>query len=618
MNSRLPRRLVLPSLTLAAAAVITACGGGGSDSTSSPAVAPSGVAQAAIVEGPVTGFGSVVVNGVRFDESNAVIVDDDGQQRSRAELRIGSMVRVEGLADDSAGTGSATKVVLMPSLLGTIEAVDASAGTMVVLGQTVKVDGGTTFDGTTGLAALVAGEVVRIHGLLAADGTFAATLIERLSGPATYFELRGIVRSVDTTARRMTVGSLTIDYSSASIKPTGATPAVGDVVRIESDAAPVAGVLAARKIKIRSPKAEYAATNGYVEIKGILDAAPDASGKTTVSGVPVVLAGAKLEGNGNLVAGQRVEVKGVEVDGVIQASRVEFEGSRAGKVGGSNELYGVIDGFMPPARFTVNGVTVDASQASFSNGAINNLADGRYVEVKGEMRTDGSGTVLVARKVEFKAKPKQDDDKDASKREYYGAIQDFVSIASFTVNGMPVDASGAKIEDGKASALGNGVFVEVEGTLQGDKLIASELEFKGPRGGTTTTPPPTPTPPPPPTPTPPPPPTPTPPPPTPTPPPPPAPTPPPPPAPTPPPPPAPGPSAANGKVLYSTAPAGVSLSCATCHGAPPDGAARKGANAPSQISAAIAANRGNMGIYSGKYSAQQLSDLAAYLAGPTF
>jgi len=217
---------------------------------------------------------------------------------------------------------------------------------------------------------------------------------------------------------------------------------------------------------------------------------------------------------------------------------------------------------------------------------------------------------LTDRKVEFKAKPKQDDDKDASKREYYGAIQDFVSIASFTVNGMPVDASGAKIEDGKASALGNGVFVEVEGTLQGDKLIASELEFKGPRGGTTTTTPPTPTPPPPPTPTPPPP--------TPTPPPPPAPTPPPPPAPTPPPPPAPGPSAANGKVLYSTAPAGVSLSCATCHGAPPDGAARKGANAPSQISAAIAANRGNMGIYSGKYSAQQLSDLAAYLAGPTF
>jgi mono/diheme cytochrome c family protein len=62
----------------------------------------------------------------------------------------------------------------------------------------------------------------------------------------------------------------------------------------------------------------------------------------------------------------------------------------------------------------------------------------------------------------------------------------------------------------------------------------------------------------------------------------------------------------------------VPFSCQTCHGIPPDNAARKAANQPSQITAAINANRGGMGVYADKYTAQQLSDLAAYLAGPTF
>ncbi len=55
---------LMAGLCAASTALLVACGGGGSDGTSS-------AAPAAQYEGTVTGFGSVIVNGVRFDDSQA-------------------------------------------------------------------------------------------------------------------------------------------------------------------------------------------------------------------------------------------------------------------------------------------------------------------------------------------------------------------------------------------------------------------------------------------------------------------------------------------------------------------------------------------------------------------
>ncbi|MBW6494525.1 MAG: cytochrome c [Burkholderiaceae bacterium] len=87
---------------------------------------------------------------------------------------------------------------------------------------------------------------------------------------------------------------------------------------------------------------------------------------------------------------------------------------------------------------------------------------------------------------------------------------------------------------------------------------------------------------------------------------------------TPPPPPStPTPDPVHGKALYSTAPAGVSLACSACHGNPPDAPARRAANDPGLLTSAFT-SAGGMNTYLGKYSAQDLIDLAAYLAGPTY
>jgi mono/diheme cytochrome c family protein len=73
-------------------------------------------------------------------------------------------------------------------------------------------------------------------------------------------------------------------------------------------------------------------------------------------------------------------------------------------------------------------------------------------------------------------------------------------------------------------------------------------------------------------------------------------------------------AAAAGKIAYTS---NSVMSCAGCHGMPPSTQkVLKGANSPSTILKAINAGTGGMGMYIGKLSTQQLSDMAAYLATP--
>ena len=88
------------ALGVASTLLITACGGGGND-LSTPTPTPTPLAAAAVYAGSIAGFGSVVVNGMRFSSVGAELVDDDSQAIRLQDLAIGMTVRVSGDADDS-------------------------------------------------------------------------------------------------------------------------------------------------------------------------------------------------------------------------------------------------------------------------------------------------------------------------------------------------------------------------------------------------------------------------------------------------------------------------------------------------------------------------------------
>jgi len=473
MNFKLNPWSCGPIAALVVALSVVACGGGGGGSSSSSAtVTPT----SSVYSGSVSGFGSVIVNGVRFDTVGARTVDDDGAEVRLEDLRIGMLVTISGSADDSTGRGTATQLSLSHGTTGPITNVNAGAGTFDVAGQPVLTDPSTVYvDIPGGFADLANGAttVAEVHGVLQSNGTLLATVIENKTG-FVGVRLVGRMASLDTTAKTFVVGGLTVNYAAVSPAPTGLGN--GKRVKIKTTATPAGNLLTLvsdSKVKVNSGAAygETEAANTYLKLEGVVETLPDSNGLLTVSGTPVNLSSATGKSIITTV-GQLIEIKGTWDGSVLQATKVEAEDEGDDR----NELYGAVSELQPssgtPTSVVVHGVTVDVSSAVFTNGkSAADLVVGSYVEIKGHV-VDG---VLVATKVELKT------GSDAAGREFedYGVISEFSSASSFKVNGVTVDASSARFEDGKtASDLGNDVYVEIKGALTNGVFIATKVEIK--------------------------------------------------------------------------------------------------------------------------------------------
>ena len=124
----------------------------------------------------------MVLNGIEFDTTQAEIRVEDQIVRED-ELRIGMRVTVEGVRDSN-GAARATHVVFRKNVEGLIDRIDVVNNTLVVLGQTVLVDGLTVIEdraqsSAIALSALAVGQFVEVSGLVDANGTILTTQIER-------------------------------------------------------------------------------------------------------------------------------------------------------------------------------------------------------------------------------------------------------------------------------------------------------------------------------------------------------------------------------------------------------------------------------------------------------
>jgi Domain of unknown function (DUF5666) len=386
--------------SLLAAVVLSACGGGGSDAGSTDT-------RSAFASGPITGFGSIIVNGVRFDDSSASISDDDGNSRRSDDLRLGMVADVSGSGITNDGSGSRSKarsIRFGSEIVGPVFSVAADGKSLVVLGQTVQVTATTLFDDRLagGLGGLVAGtSVVEVHGLIdAASGAYVATRIEPESNPLV-FKLRGAVSNIDKTARTFKIGSGTETISYEAIAATVPSSLDNGVtVRVKLQTTPVAGKWIATAIDNGVRRLD---DHDEAELKGTITATTFAVDKKfSVNGLPVDASNATFpKGTAGIVLGARVEVKGSAVNGVILATRVKPESDDDRNSEGF-ELHGSISALDAAAKtFALRGVTVDFSGTGieYKKGTAANLVNGRNVEVKGILSADG--TRLTAVRINF-------------------------------------------------------------------------------------------------------------------------------------------------------------------------------------------------------------------------
>ena len=381
------RREGMMLTVLGSALLMAGCGGGGGGS---PAGGGTVGAAGSSASGAITGFGSIIVGGVRFDDSAASILDDDGGSLKSGDLKLGIVVRIKGGKKTDDGTSiraNADSIEVHSELQGPVDSVTPTS--IVVLGQTVKISATTFFEDGITAATLVAGTIVEVHGFVdPATNTLTATRIERKPN-AKVFKLQGTISALNTATKTFTIGTLTISYLTA-VLPSSLTLANGSVVRVRLALTPLTGTRTALKVQKFEIEQE---DRNEAEVEGIVTAF-DSSTRFSVNGLPVnasavvVPAGVKL--------GARVEVEGSIVNGVLVAKKVELEG---GEDAAKFEFHGPLSLLNTTTKtFELRGMTVNYDSATtFSVGVTaSSLVNGLNIEVKGKR---SAGNVIVATRI---------------------------------------------------------------------------------------------------------------------------------------------------------------------------------------------------------------------------
>ena len=325
----------LLTAALLAAGLLTACGGGGeskgSDLVAKPSISPTAVA------GTISGLGSVILNGIRYETIGASVLDADDSSVFRSPMGLGMTVSIE----PSATSATVASIIHVQSgIQGETSLVESAAKTLNVAGLPVFADT-TTFivsaAGTAGSFADLPNSQVEVYGLPQTDGTFKATRIE-VKAIASNVQLVGAVSNFNAANTTFNLGAgsntVTVRYLSATA-PTGLGN--GSVVAVHTATTASANTYSATGVYLRSTSVatyshyatDYLGTTGIAsevnELFGMVSAlTASGSGCTLqVQGVPVSSTSATL--CASLRDGDYVEVKGMLSNGALAAYRVEFK-----------------------------------------------------------------------------------------------------------------------------------------------------------------------------------------------------------------------------------------------------------------------------------------------------
>lgn len=371
---------------------LNGCGGVDSGGTGAPITA----------SGPITGFGSVIINGVHFDETQASITDADGAVHTSDELKLGMTTAVTGssvVTDANGSHSTATTIVFGSAILGPVESIDAMAKSLVVLGQTVDVNPTTVFESglSGGLSALSVGDVVEVYALFdAATNRFTSTRIERKTTVSQY-RLRGVVTNLDTAGKTFNIGTERISYAGLAATDVPSTLANGRFVRVQMQTTQMGGVRTAIKLQ---DGVRQMADRDEARVEGLISAFTS-SAQFSVDGVPVDASHATFPaGSAGLGLGVRVAIKSTTTSDVLVATEVLIKTETDVESEGF-ELDASISSIDTVGKTLVlRGVTVDYSgTVDFRNGTIADLAAGKRVEINGKLSTDG--TKLQATRIRF-------------------------------------------------------------------------------------------------------------------------------------------------------------------------------------------------------------------------
>ncbi|MEP7300276.1 MAG: DUF5666 domain-containing protein [Caldimonas sp.] len=460
---------------LLALAALGGCGGGGGVGSGGTGYLDKGVAI-----GTVNGFGSVIVDGVPYDDREARVVREVAPGvDALAEIKLGDRVAVEYTV-----AGVASLVRIDTALSGPV-ATGVARGRFTMLGQTVAVNAGGGSGPTTQFGGgylqtsdLRAGDSVEVHGVLVQEGAsylVQATRVDKLATAPAYLSVSGIVTGLAGGSNpAFALAALGVDAIGASLVPAGSVLVNGQAVTLLAVPATLlatgAGAprLRAAQIRVRSLQAH--ALDDY--ISGTVSQLDTTARTLMLGALRVNYSSAAVSPATPAIAnGQYVQVRGaIAGDGSLTASSIAIRDDDAQD---EAELHGNISAYdAATSRFTVRDVVVDASGASLQGCPATGLANGLYVEVAGSLASSG----VAAKTVQCENEPSD----GTVEREGIAGAVDLAAMrfALTTERGTVVSVAwtASTYFGGASPQTLSGSKVDVQGSLVNGVLVASKVK----------------------------------------------------------------------------------------------------------------------------------------------
>ncbi len=330
------RKLKQAMLIAAISLSVMFCGGGGGVTS----IITTGISGTGIVFGAITGFGSIFVNGVRYEIDNASLNIDGNMAALQSDLELGMVVKLTTTNYDD-GSIEVNSVSYEDIVEGPISGViddfngDANLKQITVLGLDIIVsDSGTSLEGVS-FADLGINDIVEVSGFIDSSNKVVATRIEWdgvLGVENIEVEIHGqvknLLKDIDENPVSFTINDVLIDLSQM---------AAGDFEDLEG------GLF----------------NDLYVEVEGLY---------LVAATIPT-----------------------------IRASEVEGEDDDLDEILSSDSdisLQGIITDYIDDSNFKVSGIPVDASAVSGFT-----LMDGMEIEVEGQLQNG----ILLADEIELRA-----------------------------------------------------------------------------------------------------------------------------------------------------------------------------------------------------------------------
>ncbi|MEO8654973.1 MAG: DUF5666 domain-containing protein [Ramlibacter sp.] len=348
-----------------AVSVLAGCGGGGTGVSLLPGTGGTGI----FAQGAIAGFGSVIVNGIKFDDSGAV-VQIDGVAAGSLDLRLGMVAGVQGQRGADPSLGIADRLDVWSVAQGSVTQVQADQ--FGVAGMTIQTNSATVFDGVSSAAVLGTGQTVVVWGLNAgADGKhWIATRLAVLPNPV---------------ARLVSTGLVTVASGQRSLNgmqlqgPLAVGLTAGQLLRVEGVVAN--GNLTVSAFKVMDLPGD---SSHEVKIEGVVTQVLSAT-RFMLGNIEVDSSAVAVSSTPSITIGLRIEVRGILQGQLLKASALDFESEQERD---GAKIEGVVEKFTSLANFVVRGQRCDASGAAITHGKASDLKVGVKVKVEGTKAGD--------------------------------------------------------------------------------------------------------------------------------------------------------------------------------------------------------------------------------------